>query len=69
MTHFGHSHASPAAAFKPPANMFPLKPGTSIWRRAVTSEDSAAGIRAVIARATPGDNGRFFSYDGEELPW
>ena len=35
----------------------------------VTPEDSAAGIRAVIARATPGDNGRFFNYDGEELPW
>ncbi len=35
----------------------------------VTPADSAAGIRAVIARATPGDNGRFFNYDGEELPW
>ena len=35
----------------------------------VTPEDSAAGIRAVIARATPADNGRFFNYDGEELPW
>ncbi len=36
---------------------------------AVTPEDSAAGIRAVIERATAGDNGRFFNYDGEELPW
>ena len=35
----------------------------------VTPEDSAAGIRAVIARATPTDNGRFFNYDGAELPW
>jgi len=35
----------------------------------VTPTDSAAGIRAVIARATPADNGRFFNYDGEELPW
>jgi len=35
----------------------------------VTPEDSAAGIRAVIARVTPADNGRFFNYDGEELPW
>ncbi len=35
----------------------------------VTPEASAAGIRAVIARATPADNGRFFNYDGEELPW
>ncbi len=35
----------------------------------VTPADSAAGIRAVIARATPADNGRFFNYDGAELPW
>ena len=35
----------------------------------VAPEDSAAGIRAVIARASPADNGRFFNYDGEELPW
>ncbi len=35
----------------------------------VTPEDSAAGIRAVIARATAADNGCFFNYDGEELPW
>ncbi len=35
----------------------------------VTPEDSAAGIRAVIEGVTPADNGRFFNYDGEELPW
>jgi len=35
----------------------------------VTPEDSAAGIRAVIAGVTTADNGRFFNYDGEELPW
>jgi NAD(P)-dependent dehydrogenase (short-subunit alcohol dehydrogenase family) len=35
----------------------------------VTPVESAAGIRAVIARTTPADNGRFFNYDGEELPW
>ncbi len=35
----------------------------------VTPADSAAGIRAVIARASPADNGRFFNYDGDELPW
>ncbi len=35
----------------------------------VTPEDSAAGIRAVIAGVTAADNGRFFNYDGEELPW
>ncbi len=36
---------------------------------AVTPADSAAGIRAVIAGATAAVNGRFFNYDGEELPW
>ncbi len=35
----------------------------------VTPEDSAAGIRAVIEGVTPADNGRFFNYDGEALPW
>jgi NAD(P)-dependent dehydrogenase (short-subunit alcohol dehydrogenase family) len=35
----------------------------------VTPADSAAGIRAVIAGVTAEDNGRFFNYDGEELPW
>ena len=35
----------------------------------VAPEDSAAGMRAVIAGATAEDNGRFFNYDGAELPW
>ena len=35
----------------------------------VTPEDSAAGMRAVIAGVTAEDNGRFFNYDGDELPW
>ena len=35
----------------------------------VAPEDSAAGMRAVIAGVTAEDNGRFFSYDGAELPW
>jgi NAD(P)-dependent dehydrogenase (short-subunit alcohol dehydrogenase family) len=35
----------------------------------VTPADSAAGMRAVIDRVTAADNGRFFNYDGEELPW
>jgi NAD(P)-dependent dehydrogenase (short-subunit alcohol dehydrogenase family) len=30
---------------------------------------SIAGMRKVIARLTPADNGRFLSYDGSELPW
>ncbi len=35
----------------------------------VTPEDSAAGIRTVIAGVAAADNGCFFNYDGEELPW
>ena len=35
----------------------------------VTPADSAAGMRAVIDGVTAADNGRFFNYDGEELPW
>ncbi len=35
----------------------------------VTPADSAAGMRAVIAGVTAEDNGRFFNYEGEELPW
>jgi NAD(P)-dependent dehydrogenase (short-subunit alcohol dehydrogenase family) len=35
----------------------------------VTPADSAAGMRVVIDGVTAADNGRFFNYDGEELPW
>ncbi len=35
----------------------------------VAPEDSAAGMRAVIEGVTAEDNGRFFNYKGEELPW
>lgn len=32
-------------------------------------EESVAGMRKVIAGLTTDDNGRFFNFDGEELPW
>jgi len=32
-------------------------------------EDSAAGIREVIAGLAPADSGRFLRHDGSELPW
>lgn len=32
-------------------------------------EESAHGIREVIARASMESTGRFFEYDGAELPW
>lgn len=31
--------------------------------------DAVRGVRAVIARLTPDDAGRFLSYAGQELPW
>jgi len=35
----------------------------------VTPEESVAGMRAMVNRFTPADNGRFYRYDGVELPW
>jgi NAD(P)-dependent dehydrogenase (short-subunit alcohol dehydrogenase family) len=32
-------------------------------------ERAAAEMLAVIARLTPEDSGKFFAYDGTELPW
>ena len=36
---------------------------------AITPAQSAAGLRSLIARLTDADNGKFFLYDGAELPW
>lgn len=36
---------------------------------AVSVPDSAAGIRRVAAGLNPSDNGRFYDYTGEEIPW
>ena len=36
---------------------------------AITAADSVAGMRAVIERLGPADNGKFFNYDGSEIPW
>ena len=35
----------------------------------VVKEDSIAGIRQVVANYGEGQTGRFFQYDGTELPW
>jgi NAD(P)-dependent dehydrogenase (short-subunit alcohol dehydrogenase family) len=35
----------------------------------VSVEDSARGIRAVVAGLSPADNGRFLTWRGEEHPW
>ena len=35
----------------------------------VNKEDSIAGIRRVVAGYGGGQTGRFFQYDGKELPW
>jgi len=35
----------------------------------ITPEVSIAGMRTLIAEATPADNGRFYAYDGQDVPW
>lgn len=34
-----------------------------------TVQQSIAGMREVIARITPKDSGKFYGYDGKEIPW
>ena len=36
---------------------------------ALTPEESGSALRTLIKRLTPADNGKFFQYDGSELPW
>jgi hypothetical protein len=35
----------------------------------VEREDSVAGMRRVIAKLTPAQSGRFFDFQGAEIPW
>ncbi len=35
----------------------------------ITVQQSVAGMRRVIAQLTPADNGKFYAYDGKEIPW
>jgi hypothetical protein len=35
----------------------------------VTVEQSVAGQQKLLDRLTIADSGRFFNYDGKELPW
>lgn len=51
-----------------------LHPGwvrTDMGGRGANIEPKASieGMRAVIARLTPSDNGRFLGFDGSEIPW
>lgn len=38
-------------------------------RGGISLEESVSGMRCIIERFTMTDTGRFFRYDGEELPW
>lgn len=38
-------------------------------RALITPEQSVTGIRTLLENLTPEDSGRFFQYDGSELPW
>jgi NAD(P)-dependent dehydrogenase (short-subunit alcohol dehydrogenase family) len=35
----------------------------------IDTRTSVAGMRGVIETATPSDSGKFFNYDGAEIPW
>jgi hypothetical protein len=35
----------------------------------VTAHDSVSGMRQIIADAGMAQNGQFFNYDGDALPW
>lgn len=35
----------------------------------IDASESVAGLRGVIARAGQAESGRFFAYDGREIPW
>lgn len=35
----------------------------------ITTEVSAAGLKNIIESATPKDNGHFYRYNGEQIPW
>ncbi len=36
---------------------------------ALSPQESITGMRAVIARLTPADTGKYWNYDGDQLPW
>ncbi|MGS2722796.1 SDR family oxidoreductase [Porticoccus sp. GXU_MW_L64] len=35
----------------------------------ITTEESATGLKVVLDNLTPEKSGRFFNYDGSEIPW
>ena len=35
----------------------------------ITVQQSVAGMRRMIARLAPADSGKFYAYDGKEIPW
>ncbi len=38
-------------------------------RGGISPEESVRGMRAIIEHFSLSDSGRFFRYDGQELPW
>jgi hypothetical protein len=36
---------------------------------AISVEESASGLKKVLTGIGPGDTGKFFNYDGSEIPW
>ena len=35
----------------------------------ISTEQSVSGMRQVISNLSMADSGKFFSYDGQEIPW
>lgn len=35
----------------------------------ITTQESVAGMRQVIEQLTPAQSGKFYAYDGQEIPW
>ncbi|MAT84546.1 MAG: hypothetical protein CMQ43_09255 [Gammaproteobacteria bacterium] len=57
------------AAIHPGTTVTPLSEPFLRRHRARPPEESAAHILAVLDRLTESDSGRFFNWDGSELPW
>jgi len=39
------------------------------WNASLSAEESVAGMIRVIDRATAADNGRFYTWQGQEREW
>jgi NAD(P)-dependent dehydrogenase (short-subunit alcohol dehydrogenase family) len=64
-----HRHGPIVVAIHPGTTLSPLSAPFAGPERARPARDSARAIMAVLDGLTALDNGRFFNWDGRELPW